>query len=752
MNWRPSYLWNRLRLLTQLLLVTLLCLLIVLIGAAFQSIRYLVDNAQIEMAAEHRHNMDLLEIAVAPALIADATTHDTDSTHLKRVLENFHRSSTVTHISFHETSDALIFSHDTPIVLKAPLWFSRWCGQEEIRANRPVVIEGQYYGVITLSISPLPAINEAWREYLEQVKILLLAFGLLLLSLLWLLRQGLLPLKALTTVSDAFGRGDLSARLDMRGSSDLQTVFEGFNLMADRIETAQKTLQESEKEFRLLAEAMPQIVWITRPDGGNIYFNPQWVEYTGQTLEESRGQGWTKPFHPDDQQRAWDIWQNAVNNQTEYSLECRLRRSDGVYKWWLIRGVPVLDADGKILKWFGTCTDIDEFKKAAEEKLALIQQLHQAQKMESVGSLAGGVAHDFNNKLSVILGYAYMAFTESDPVKIKNFLEEIRKAAEQSADLTRQLLAFARKQTIAPKVLDLNETVTGMLKMLNRLIGENIRLTWQPAPDLWLLKFDPSQVDQILANLCVNARDSITTDGKITIETGNCTIDEEYCAHHAGSLPGEYVCLVVSDNGCGMSNEILRHIFEPFFTTKEMGKGTGLGLATVFGIVKQNNGYINVYSEPDIGTTFTIYLPRHLGNNMRVEKKNMAIPAPVGLETILLVEDELAILNIASMILTKQGYTVLSANTPTEAIRLAKENAGEIDLLITDVIMPDMNGKDLTNNLQFLYPGLKSLYMSGYTADAIALHGVLDDGVNFIQKPFSLPDLAIKVREVLDGK
>ncbi|MDD5286545.1 MAG: PAS domain S-box protein [Desulfuromonadaceae bacterium] len=403
-------------------------------------------------------------------------------------------------------------------------------------------------------------------------------------------------------------------------------------------------------------------------------------------------------------------------------------------------------------QFFSFIRNITQRKQTEEVRLSLEGQLHQAQKMESVGSLAGGVAHDFNNKLCVILGCTYLASAESDPAKLRNFLEEIRKAAEQSADLTRQLLAFARRQTIAPKVLDLNETVTSMLKMLGRLIGEDIHLIWQPAPNLWLLKLDPSQVDQILANLCVNARDSISKDGKIIIETGNSIIDEEYCAKHADVLPGEYVRLIVSDNGCGMDKETLDRIFEPFFTTKETGKGTGLGLSTVFGIVKQNNGFINVYSEPSLGTTFTIYLPRDVGKTVLTQNESMATPAPRGLETILLVEDDLAIMNMASTILAKQGYSVLSANSPAEATRLAKEHGGKIQLIITDVVMPEMNGKDLAHNLQSLNPQLKCLFMSGYTADAISQHGVLDEGVNFIQKPFSLPDIATKVRQVLDGK
>jgi len=644
---------------------------------------------------------------------------------------------------------------------------------------------------------------------------------------------------------------------------------------------AEQALRESENEFRFLAEAMPQIVWITRADGWNIYFNQQWMEYTGLTPEESHGHGWNKPFHSDDQQRAWDAWQNAVNNVGTYSLECRLRRADGVYKWWLIRGVPVLDAEGTILKWFGTCTDIDEFKKAEEElgkreatfravaelspmaiyassgsdqkgvyaneaffktfgfsmediptvglwwikafpdekyrqqvidqwtynivqanknntdvealecvcvckdgsekniawvgktigdefwafgydlterkqaeveKSKLEAQLNQAQKLESVGRLAGGVAHDFNNMLTVILGHAQLGLMHLEPTHpVCANLAEISKTAERSADLTRQLLAFARKQTIAPKVLDLNETISGMLKMMQRLIGEDINLNWHPAPNLWPVKMDPSQVDQILANLCVNARDSIANVGKINIETGSSIIDKEYCTQNSGCMVGEYVRLSLSDNGCGMDKATQEQIFEPFFTTKGIGEGTGLGLATVYGIVKQNNGFINVYSEPGLGTTFTIYLPRYVGKAEQVRTEGTVEPAKRGKETILLVEDEPIILNITSMILTKQGYTILAAHTPSEAIRLASENIDKIQILITDVVMPEMNGKDLAEKLQSLYPQLKCLYMSGYTSDVIAHHGVLDEGVYFIQKPYSLLDLASKVRAVLDG-
>jgi CheY-like chemotaxis protein len=344
-----------------------------------------------------------------------------------------------------------------------------------------------------------------------------------------------------------------------------------------------------------------------------------------------------------------------------------------------------------------------------------------------------------------------MALDKVDPAQpLFSDLQEIRKAADRSAHLTRQLLAFARKQTVAPRVLDLNETVEGMLKMLRRLIGEDIDLAWLPGAGLRPVRVDPSQIDQVLANLCVNARDAIEGVGKVTIETGAAAFDEAYCSEHPGLTPGEYVLLAVTDDGCGMDKKTLDRLFEPFFTTKEVGKGTGLGLATVYGIVKQNNGFISVKSEPGQGTTFRIYLPRHKAKTARMWHEGSAVPDARGQETILLVEDEPAILRMAAKILASQGYEVLPASTPGEAIRLAEAHPGEIHLLMTDVVMPEMNGRDLAKNVILLYPEIKRLFTSGYTADVIAHHGVLDEGVNFIQKPYSKQNLAAKVREVLD--
>jgi len=397
--------------------------------------------------------------------------------------------------------------------------------------------------------------------------------------------------------------------------------------------------------------------------------------------------------------------------------------------------------------------DITARVNAEAEREKLQAQLIQAQKMESVGRLAGGVAHDFNNILGIILGYSELILERGNLSEtLQNNIQEIHNAGRRAAEITGKLLAFARRQTISPQVLDLNETVGHMLKMLRRLIGEDIDLAWFPKPGLWPVMADPSQIDQILANLCVNARDAIAGAGKVTIETGMITFDEAYCSEHAGFVPGNYTMLAVSDNGCGMPPEVLSHLFEPFFTTKEVGKGTGLGLATVYGIVKQNNGFINVYSEPERGTTVNIYLPRHVGKAETITVPNLsAIPRGHG-ETVLLVEDDPAILLLAETMLTGLGYKVLEASVPNLALQLAKEHLGTINLLMTDVVMPEMNGRDLARQVQALDPEIKVLFMSGYTADTVAHHGVLDEGVRFLQKPFSIKDVAHKIRQALDEK
>ena len=443
----------------------------------------------------------------------------------------------------------------------------------------------------------------------------------------------------------------------------------------------------------------------------------------------------------------------AIRHGETNSREFLIRHADRDDRAVLANAAPIRDRFGAIQAGILVFTDLTDIKKVEKEKHKLESQLQQAQKMESVGRLAGGVAHDFNNMLSVIIGHAELALMVLEPAhQVCADLQEILSAAQRSADLTRQLLAFARKQTIAPKVLDLNETIARMLKMLGRLIGEDIQLDWRPAPEIWPVRVDPTQIDQILANLCVNARDAIAGNGRITIETANSAVDEAYCALNPEAACGEYVCLSLTDSGCGMDPETRSHIFEPFYTTKEMGKGTGLGLATVYGAVKQNKGFITVCSEPGAGTTFSVYLPREAGcGNIRTLPGDEA-KSRGGRETILLVEDEPGILAVVSTILETRGYLVLKAERPGTAIRMALEHAGEIHLLMTDVVMPEMNGRDLAGRLSALHPKMKLLFMSGYTADVIANKGVLDRDVHFIQKPFLMSEMAALVRDILDGK
>ncbi|MFZ4395793.1 MAG: ATP-binding protein [Kiritimatiellia bacterium] len=388
-----------------------------------------------------------------------------------------------------------------------------------------------------------------------------------------------------------------------------------------------------------------------------------------------------------------------------------------------------------------------------KENAKLQAQLIQSQKMDAIGRLAGGVAHDFNNMLMVIMGNVELCKMNLDAAHpLHKWLAQINKGAQHATTLTRQLLTFARKQVIAPEILDINTTIADMLKLLPRLIGEDIAFVWRPGAVLGLVNMDPSQIDQILTNLAGNSRDAINGTGTITIETANATIDPAYCDQHPGATPGKYVLLAFSDTGCGMDRETMSKVFEPFFTTKEVGKGTGLGLATVYGIVKQNNGYIEVSSVLGQGTQFKIYLPFAIDQCVPPVKDEKPEAAVGGMETILLAEDEEPVRAITQALLVSLGYTVLVADSPETALRLAVEHPGEIHLLLTDVIMPGTNGRDLSLRLAEIRPAMKSLFVSGFSAAVLFKRGIFPDGVNFLPKPFSRDGLARKVSEVLSQK
>ena len=396
--------------------------------------------------------------------------------------------------------------------------------------------------------------------------------------------------------------------------------------------------------------------------------------------------------------------------------------------------------------------DVTEQKQVEEEKTRLEEQLQQAQKMEAIGTLAGGVAHDFNNILTAIIGNANLALLDiSNDDSLREQIEEIKKAGNKAASLTRQLLTFSRKQVIKPKVLDFNEVINETEKMLRRMIGEDIEFQTILSPRLWKVHMDSGQVDQIIMNIAVNARDAMPQGGKLVVETANVYLDENYLREHSiEGTPGHYVMLAITDNGSGMDKETQEHIFEPFFTTKEIGKGTGLGLSTVYGIAKQNNGFIWVYSEPGQGTTFKIYLPKVKEGAEAEEKEQTPVLELGGSETVLIVEDDDGLRKVAVTVLKQRGYKVLEAENGEDALRVSEAHDGSIDLLIPDVVMPKIGGKETAERLQPLYLQMKVIYMSGYTDNAIVHHGVLVPGLNFLEKPFSPEGLARKVREVLD--
>ncbi len=512
---------------------------------------------------------------------------------------------------------------------------------------------------------------------------------------------------------------------------------------------AEDALRESEKRFSRIFRSNPAPQVISHIDTGYIIdVNDRWLDMLGYTRDEMVGRtsrevgGAGIWADPSERGRIVAKLKKYGRFQNE-PVEFRTKSGQPILALWSAEAVEFAGRRVMLSMIYDETTQ----KQSEKEREQLRTQLIHAQKMESVGRLAGGVAHDFNNMLSVIQGYAEIAMGKASAPDLHQDLEEILNASHRSAAIIRQLLAFARKQTISPRMLDLNDTMENMLKMIRRLIGEDIELFWQPGPGLWPVKMDPAQIDQIVANLCVNARDAIDGVGKLTIETENIHIDPDDLSAYKEFRPGKYVMLAISDTGEGMDAGTLENIFEPFYSTKPTGKGTGLGLSTVYGIARQNKGFVNVYSEPGRGTTFRIYLPRHEGEKAQE-------PAPSfgrtrgGSENILVVEDEMSILKLAETMIGKLGYSVLSASTPGEAMERARENP--VDLLITDVVMPEMSGRELAERLQERYPSLKTLYMSGYTADVIARQGVLDDGVAFIQKPFSFRELAERIREVID--
>lgn len=623
-------------------------------------------------------------------------------------------------------------------------------GREMVALYFPIPITGWAVA------SVLPE-SELFAPAVNMVKILLaitIFFAVLVgFAIVFAMDHLTRPVQNLARHAQEISTGNLEIQaLNISTEDEIGRLSRAFNLMTTNLQSTLTGLKDSEDQYRSIFEnSLIGIIQVTL--GGEIlHANPAFIQMFGydsleQMLDEAVDVQTSMYVRAEDRE---DLLKLLQDTDQIKNYEIQLKQRNGEPFWASIDMSLIRDNTGTPLRIESLINDINDRKLAEQEQSKLQNQLAQSQKLEAVGKLAGGVAHDFNNILSVIIGKSEIALMKME--KTDQFYDsfvDIKKAAEHSANLTRQLLAFARKQTIAPQVVNINQVLDETLSMLQRIISEGIDLLPSLAPELWHVKIDPDQMAQIITNLCVNARDAIDSVGTIVVKTENSTLDDKYYTNLTDYLPGDYVCLSVSDDGCGMNAETQKQIFEPFFTTKGMTKGTGLGLATVYGIVQQNNGFINIYSEINQGTSFKIYLPRYTGDDKQAQIRP-SYETPTGSESILLVEDEPELLKVSEQMLRELGYTVIAVNNPEDALLYGQQYGETIDLLLTDVIMPKMNGRDLSTQIITIHPHIRCLFMSGYTADIIAHQGVLDEGINFLQKPFSVQTMSNKVRTVLD--
>ena len=548
-------------------------------------------------------------------------------------------------------------------------------------------------------------------------------------------------------------QGDVRVCLKSLKLYHIEGILEGSIIDITERKKTEEALREAENRHRALIDTIPDLIWLKDQNGVYLSCNPTFERFFGAKESEILGKTdydfvdkSLADFFRLQDHKAMEAGRPRINEEWITFAD------DGYHGLFETIKTPMRDVEGNLIGVLGIARDITAREKAEKEKQKLENQMLQSQKMEAIGKLAGGIAHDFNNLLTTIIGNADFALDQAGENRsLYNDIEEIREAGQQAAALTRQLLAFSRKQIIQPQILNLNDILENTEKMLRRTIGEDVEFKTMFEPNLWDVKMDQGQIEQILMNLAVNARDAMPDGGKLTVETANVELDDVYFQHHGvKSMMRSYAMLAITDTGTGMDLETQTQIFEPFFTTKERGQGTGLGLSMVYGIVKQNNGYIWVYSEPGKGTTFKIYFPSIEGDEVSDIDEPLDENQLKGSETILVVEDNKTLLKLTRKILESYGYKVLTAQNANEAIETFKRHDGSINLLLTDVVMPGMNGRKLAEQIQSKNPKVKVTYMSGYTDDTISKHGVLYDDVEFIEKPFSQKDLGLKVREVLD--
>jgi PAS domain S-box-containing protein len=611
---------------------------------------------------------------------------------------------------------------------------------------QPVHYDEKKYGTIYL-LASTELLDKRVREHFFITFIVLIA-TIFIASFLAVRMQRFIsqPILTLADLTEGISRdADFSVRIEKKGSDEIGTLYDSFNNMLEQIQIREKELLK--KDF--IIRSASTIIATANLDGMMTYVNPVFLETWGfDNTDEIIGRTFPEFWMVSD--RMDEIMTALMGEEKKWSGEIHAKKKDGSLFDVLVSAATVLDDIGNPIALMSTSIDITERKHAETEKTRLEEQYHQAQKVESIGRLAGGVAHDLNNLLSPIIGYGEVLLDDFDSQdRRRESVDEILRAGIRARDLVRQLLAFSRKQNLEYKPVNLNQALSNFVTLLRRTIREDIEIEIIPSRDKGIIMADIGQIEQVIMNLAVNAQDAMPDGGKLTIETEPVILDEEYAAIHQEAKPGSYLMLAVSDTGVGIDEEILEQVFEPFFSTKGE-QGTGLGLATVYGIVKQHDGSIWVYSELGKGTTFKIYLP--VSKDKVVDKIHgkKTITDLEGTEAILLVEDNEQVRNLAHTILKRKGYNVLVAENGPEALDILESNDEHVHLLLTDVIMPEMNGKELFDKISEKYTDLKVLYMSGYTDNVIAHHGVLEDGINFIQKPFSVQALASKVREALE--
>jgi len=526
------------------------------------------------------------------------------------------------------------------------------------------------------------------------------------------------------------------------------------------IQKSLKVIGRAKREWETAVDSLPLLICLIDDQGAILRTNRTIERWNLEQVFNVKGRNIHQLFHPHCTDPAcyletfWSLAKEELNYHRSSECEVKDRVIERHLHFQVLPISPKMYKKREETPSYAVVVihDITERKQVEKEILALEEQLHQSQKMEAICRLAGGMVHDFNNLLTPIVGYSQLAtnaLSPQDPVQ--NDIREIRKAVESAVALVQQLSIFSKRKPENPQIVNLNQTLLNMDQLIRRLAGDQIKLVSLPAPDLGLVKIDSGQFEQVIVNLVVNARDAMPNGGKLILETSNVILTQDYVYQHSGMTPGQYVMLAVSDTGTGMTKEVKAHLFEPFFTTKGMSSGTGMGLSSAYGIIKQCNGYVLVYSELGHGTTFKIYLPRTEDQLEPLPQPGEAKSVAGGNETILLVEDEPLVRGLAARVLRKQGYRLLEASNGSEALRMAEKRVGEdIHLILTDVVMPGMIGRELADRLHALFPKMKVLYMSGYTNNAIVHHGILEEGMNYIQKPFTLESLARKVREVLD--